>query len=258
MTVGFLIVLLSGLLLNDEASGSTTDTCVVAPEHGGIAFPVDRLSRESACLLAEVIDHPSTSGAIGPNQTPIGLELYGYLLDHPALTARLMERLGIGTFQITDEGEHRYQVNDGEGAEGWLWIVSQDLHHRIYYIDGEHRSKLFPTVKAKTVVFLLLSFPNEHDRTAVKTLLVSYTRFEDGMLAHVLRFFKPFATRAVTAALTKEFSMTHRLGLLIVEQPHRVLEAAETLSYATCDDRQTFLRLLQTYMSSSLSSGSVR
>ena len=34
------------------------------------------------------------------------------------MTARLMARLGMGTFQITEEGVNRYHVNDGEGAEG--------------------------------------------------------------------------------------------------------------------------------------------
>jgi hypothetical protein len=147
---------------------------------------------------------------------------------------------------------NRYRVNDGEGAEGSLSIVSHDRLHRIYYIDGEHRSTLFPTVKAKTAVFLqLLPRQTAHGRSSVETLLVSYTRFDDGLLTQVLRLFKPLVTRGVTNALAKEFSMTHRLGVWIAEQPQRVLEEAAALTFTTPEDRQTFLFLLEAEISSS-------
>lgn len=248
MTSAYLCLVLGYLLISHGAQGATTNSCFVAPEHDAITFPVERLTTEARCMLAAVIDHASTSGVIGPNQTPIGFELYGYLLDHPAMTATLLERLGIGSATIVDEGEGRYRVDDGEGAEGLLRILAQDRHHRIYYIDGEHRSTLFPTVKAKTAVFLRLSLETESRRPTVETRLISYTRFEDGMLARVLRLFKPLVTHALIGALRKEFSMTHRLGVLIVEQPQRVLEIAEALTYATPDDRRTFLDLLRAEM----------
>ena len=259
MNLTFLCVIAGSLLLAEGAHGASPETCVVAPQQDKITFPVELLTSEARCWLADVIDHPSTTGVIGPSQTPIGLVLYGYLLDHPVMTARLMARLGMGTFQITEEGVNRYHVNDGEGAEGSLWIVSHDQHHRIYYIDGEHRSTLFPTVKAKTAVFLqLLPGQTAHSRSNVETLLVSYTRFDDGILARVLHLFKPFVTRAVTSALAKEFSMTHRLGIWIMEQPQRVLEETAALTYTTPDDRQTFLSLLEAEISSSSPRGMSR
>jgi hypothetical protein len=252
MNLTLLCVIAGSLLLAEGTQGASPETCVVAPQHDKITFPVEQLTPEARCLLADVIDHPSTTGVIGPNQTPIGIDLYGYLLDHPVITARLMARLGMGTFQIIEEGVNRYRVNDGEGAEGSLSIVSHDRLHRIYYIDGEHRSTLFPTVKAKTAVFLqLLPRQTAHGRSSVETLMVSYTRFDDGILARVLRLFKPFVTRAVTGALAKELSMTHRLGLWIVDQPQRVLEEATAATYTTPADRQTLLSLLEAEIFSS-------
>ena len=247
MHVVVLCVLFSGL-----AHGASTDKCPLAFEHGHMLFPVDQLTSESRCLLADVIDHPSASGVIGPNQTPIGVELYAYLLDHPAVTARLMQRMSMGSFQITPQGPNRYWVNDGDGAEGLLVLVFRDVHTRIYYIDGEHRSALFPTMRAKTAVFLrLIAVPTASGRSMVQTTLASYTRFEDGMLSRLLRLFQPLVTGAVNRTLTKEFSMTHRLGLLIAEQPQRVFREAAGLSEATSEDRQSLLALLRTEAASS-------
>lgn len=235
------------LLLSGVAYGASMDECPLASEHGHMLFPVDQLTAESRCLLAGVIDHPGASGVIGPNLTPIGVELYAFLLDHPVLTAMLMQRMGMGSFQIMPQGPNRYWVNDGDGAEGLLVLMFRDVHTRIYYIDGRHRSALFPTMRAKTAVFLrIMAEPAVVGRPTVQTTLASYTRFEDGMLARLLRLFQPLVSRAVNRTLMKEFSMTHRLGLLIAEQPQRVLREAAGLSEATSDDRRSLLSLLRT------------
>lgn len=245
------VVVLS-LILVGITHGASTDNCSLASEHGEMTFPVDRLTAESRCLLADVIDDPSASGVIGPDLTPIGADLYEYLLDHPTVTAMLMQGLGMGTFQITAKGPNRYWVDDGDGAEGLLSLLFQDTHSRIYYIDGQHRSPLFPTIKAKTAVFMrIMPGPTIEGHSVVQTILMSYTRFEDGMLIRLMRLLKPLVARAVTRTLTKEFSMTHRLGMLIAEEPQRVLQETARLSSASSKDRQALLTLLQAQASPS-------
>ena len=237
--------LILNLVLSAVAHGALDHECRLSSEHGHMAFPVDQLETDSRCLLADVIDHASASGVIGPDDTPIGLELYGYLLDHPAVTAMLMQRMGLGSFQIMEKGPNRYWVNDGEGAEGLLFLVFRDAHTRIYYVDGQHRSTLFPTIRAKTAIFMQINTrPVALGQSTVQTTLASYTRFEDGMLSRLMHLFQPLVTRAVNRTLAKEFSMTHRLGILIAEQPQRILQEAAGLSEATPDDRQALLALL--------------
>lgn len=247
---GARIVVLS-ILLAGVAHGSEHE-CSLASEHGNMAFPVDQVAPDSRCLLADVIDHPSASGVIGPDQTPISVDLYIYLLDHPVLTAMLMQRMGMGSFQIMEKGSNRYWVNDGEGAEGLLFLVFRDMYTRIYYIDGQHRSTLFPTIRAKTAIFMHIS-PGlaAPGRSTVQTTLASYTRFEESMLSRLMHLFQPLVTRAVNRTLAKEFSMTHRLGILIVEQPQRILQEAARLSEAMSDDRQSLLALLRTEIAAS-------
>lgn len=251
---GTVLILHLSLVLIDVVHGASESECSLASEHGHMAFPVEQLEADSRCLLADVIDHPSASGVIGPNQTPIGVELYSYLLDHPAVTAMLMQRLGMGSFHITAKGSNpnRYWVNDGDGAEGLLSVLFRDAHDRIYYMDGRHRSTLFPTIRAKTAVFIRITpGPSVEGRTVVQTMLVSYTRFEDGMLSRLMHLFQPLVTRAVIRTLTKEFSMTHRLGQLISEQPQRILQEAAELPDTMYDDRQSLLILLRAETASS-------
>jgi hypothetical protein len=242
---GVRVVLLS-ILLVGVVHGASERECPLASEHGHMAFPVDRVEPDCRCILADVIDHPSASGVIGPNQTPISVELYTYLLDHPAMTAMLMQRMGMGSFQIVEKGPNRYWVRDEDGAEGLLFLVFRDAQTRIYYIDGQHRSTLFPTIRAKMAIFMRITAePSTLGRSMVQTRLASYTRFEDGVLSRLMHLFQPLVTRAVNRTLAKEFSMTHRLGILIAEEPQRILREAAELSEATSDDRESLLALLR-------------
>jgi hypothetical protein len=239
------------LVLIDGVHGASESGCFLASEHGHMAFPVEQLEADSRCLLADVIDHPSAAGVIGPDQTPIGVELYSYLLDHPAVTAMLMQRMGMGSFRIMEKGPNRYWVDDGDGAEGLLSLVFRDARTRIYYVDGQHRSTLFPTIRAKTAIFLRILPERAAPGQSTLTSVASYTRFEESMLSRLMHLFQPLVTRAVNRTIMKEFSMTHRLGILIVEQPQRILREAAGLSEITLDDREALLTLLRAEVAAS-------
>ena len=70
MNLTFLYVIAGSLLLAEGAHGASPETCIVAPQHDKITFPVELLTSEARCLLADVIDHPSTTGVIGPEPNP--------------------------------------------------------------------------------------------------------------------------------------------------------------------------------------------
>jgi hypothetical protein len=248
---GTVLILHLSLILINGVHAASESGCFLASEHGHMAFPVEQLEADSRCLLADVIDHPSASGVIGPDSTPIGVELYNYLLHHPAVTAMLMQRMDMGSFQILERGPNRYWVNDGDGAEGLLFLVFRDARTRIYYIDGQHRSTLFPTIRAKTAIFLRILPGHAPGQSAVLTSLATYTRFEESVLSRLMHLFQPLITRAVNRTIMKEFSMTHRLGILIVEQPQRILREAAELSEITPDDRQALLTLLRAEVAAS-------
>src|SRR5581483_4228120 len=104
------------LVLAGVPAQATAAQCHIPAEHADMIFPTDRLSSDARCLIEPVIDRLGLSERLGPVQTPISLEFYDYLLDHLALMAVLMQRLGMGSFQFLPRGQDQFWVDDGEGA----------------------------------------------------------------------------------------------------------------------------------------------
>ncbi|MGH7231011.1 MAG: hypothetical protein ACREJU_06580 [Nitrospiraceae bacterium] len=246
MTRSAAAALLCSLLMN-VSPGWAAEDCPVVAEQGGVIFPVDQLDSDVRCLIAPVVARPSTRGAIGPMETPIGPELYTYLLDHPAIMVMLLERLGIDAPQFSSTGHNQFLVDDEEGAHGVLTVIHRDEGHRIYYIDGEHQSYLFPTVRARTVVFMHIETASTVERRpAVQTALVSYTQFEGRVLNGLARVFRPLVEWAVKRALVREFDLTNQLGSIIAEDPDRVRREAASLPFTDMEDRRMLSALLLT------------
>lgn len=234
------------LVLAGVPAQATAAQCHIPAEHADMIFPTDRLSSDARCLIEPVIDRHGLSERMGPVQTPISLEFYDYLLDHLALMAVLMQRLGMGSFQFLPRGQDQFWVDDGEGAQGVLTLLYQDPGNRIYFIDGEHTSTLFPTVHAKTAVFMkLVPTVTSEGRPAVRMSLASYTSLESRLLNVFARMFRLLVQRAVSRTLSRQFSLTNQLGLRIAQDPQRILQEVPSLPFSKPDDQQMFLSLLQ-------------
>lgn len=218
--------------------------CPLAFSGGPVEIPADRLDADSRCRVAAILDHPDSSAALGPDRTPIALAFYEYLLDRPLLVAALLERLGMGRYRIQGRGHQQYWVDDGEGADGTVRLLYQEGHTRLYYIEGRHRSRFLPDIEAATAVVMHVTAIVGGDRESAQTRMQAYTRFKDGVVTDLLRLFRPLITGPVTRALSKEFTLTHRLGEAIAKDPVRVRRAAESLPAETGQDRDALLALL--------------
>jgi len=209
-----------------------------------VEIPADRLDADSRCRLAAILDHPDSSAVLGPDRTPIALAFYEYLLDRPLLVAALLERLGMGRSRIQGRGHQQYWFDDGEGADGMVRLLYQDRQRRLYYIEGRQRSRFLPDIEAATAVVMHVTAVAGSDRESAQTKMQAYTRFKDGVVTDLLRLFRPLITGPVTRALSKAFTLTHRLGEAIAQDPARVRRAAESLPAETGQDRDALLALL--------------
>ena len=242
------------LLIAAEVRGAA-DNCDVPSEQAGLRFPVDRLDREARCLIGQVIIEHSTTGIVGPVQTPITPDLFVFLLDHPLVLAALVERLNLGNYKFVDRGNRQYWVDDGDGTQGLLTVVYRDESTRIYHLDGYHEGSIMPMVKAKAVVFLRLQPVSLQDgRAAVRSNLVAYTRLKDSFLAAVVRLLRPLVGNAVTRKLSRGFDATAELGNAIAQDPPRVLREAATLNGVGADDLRSLNILLRAVPAPPLSS----
>lgn len=239
--------LLVACCLTASAAAEPLHDCTVAAEQGGVQFPVDKLDASARCKIGTVINGYTTTGLIGPVQTPVTPQLYEYLLDRPPLIASLTERLGLGTYQFTARELNQYWVNDGEGTQGLLTLVYQDSAHRIYHIDGYHEGQVFPMVRAKAVVFMnILPATTNDGLPAVQTSLIAYTRLDGTLLAGLVRILQPLVGEAVTRKLSRGFEVTNQLGAFIAQDRDRVAQQASLVPWLSVVDLQTLIGWLHT------------
>ena len=243
--VGKWMAALAGLVLFAMADAGLAEDCRIAPEQGGIRFPVERLEPASRCLISPVVNEYTTSGVVGPFQTPVSLDLFGYLLDHPPVWAALVDRLMLGNYIITEKGPRQYWVDDGQGTQCLVTEIYRDEATRIYHFDGSHEGSIMPMVKAKAVVFLRLQPVPQLDGTAgVQSNLVAYSKLRDSFLSAVVRLLRPLVGDAVTRKLTRGFDVTLELGNLIGRDPDRVKREAAGLKGVRAEDLRALNALL--------------
>ncbi|WP_447976841.1 hypothetical protein [Candidatus Nitrospira bockiana] len=203
------------------------------------------LSVEVRCRLSTVVNAAHVSSTIGPRRTPISPELNAYLLDHPDLAAGLMERLGMGRMEVVVMGPRHYRVKDGDGAEGAVTVILAEPDRRLYLIEGSHRSRLLPTIAAKTAAWVRTASISNPDRPdAVETTIVAYTRFDEGLVSALVTSLKPLAAWVVRHALEKELAMTHELGVRIAGDPGCARRAVAAMPLGSADARGRLLSLI--------------
>jgi hypothetical protein len=112
IVVGTIALALVGSL--DE---TRADSCRVETVQGGISFPVQHIPEDWACRLKLVIDHYTTANTLGPLKTAMDASMYFHLLDHPPLTAALINRLDLADYKAEMRGPGRWWGNDGESTE---------------------------------------------------------------------------------------------------------------------------------------------
>lgn len=212
------------LLVSILPQSASAEACRLAPQHAGVAFPVERVDPAWVCRLQPIIEDYTTANKVGPVLTPLQESVYVYLLDRPPVAAALVNRLELGLYKAEQRGPGRYWGNDGEGTEGVVELVYQDPRHRLYYLEGSHHSTLLPHVTGKAVVMLsMASVKDATGHEAVETTLVSYTRLDNRVLAGLVSLLRPLVGRTVSRKLMKGVDAVNRLGMEMRRHPDRVL-----------------------------------
>jgi len=201
--------------------------CALSSNHGDLAFPVEKVESNWTCRLQEVIDHSIVSNTVGPIQTALSPSLYDYLLDRPPLAAGLIKRLKLGLYQSEARGPGRFWGDDGEGTKGLVQLVYQDTTSRIYYLEGSHDSRFLPHLTGQAVVLLRMS--PAKDSSGVESMdstIVSYTKLDNQFFSGVASLLRLLVRGIVDGKLRKAMETVNRLGLVMQQNPERVLSEA--------------------------------
>lgn len=218
-----------GTVLLLAAESNWSEACTLSPDHAGLTFPVERVDPAWACRLQPVIQNNSIESNLGPIRTALSGALYRYLLDHPPFTAALIRRLNLGLYQSEGRGPGRFWGDDGVGSKGIVELVYEDPVSRIYFLDGTHESRLLPHVTGKAVVFLRIGvMQDENSNETTVSTLVAYTKLDNPFLSGLASLLHPLVSRIATSRLKKGVETVDRLGMVMMENPQRVLSEAQS------------------------------
>jgi hypothetical protein len=217
----WLILALLGSISPDRGRA---ESCFVASEQSGIAFPAEKIAGDWSCRLQFVIDHHISASTVGPLKTAMAESLYLYLLDRPPVAAALINRLDLADYKSEERGPGRWWGSDGEGTEGMVQLVYQDRTTRVYYLEGRHHSRLLPNVSGKAVIFLRMRpVMDERRFDAMESTMVAYTMLDNRVLSGFVSLLRPLVDATVMRKLSKGVAMVNRLGVEIRQRPDRVL-----------------------------------
>ncbi|MEK7237445.1 MAG: hypothetical protein AAB242_12520 [Nitrospirota bacterium] len=236
------LIVVIGLSTTLYSSLAQSETCVLPSQHAGVTFPVEQIEANWSCRLQPIINHYTTANKLGPLRTPLSEAVYLYFLDHPPMTAAVVNRLNLGVYRAELRGPGRYWGSDGEGTEGMVELVYQDRTSRVYYLEGSHDSRFFPRIAGKAVVLLRMNpVTDSNGIEAMDSTLVSYTRLDNRLLAGIVSLLRPLAGSAVTRKLAKGVDTVNRLSQVMRQQPDQVVSEV-TKSPALSFDEVAFLK----------------
>ena len=201
-----------------------SNDCALPSQHAGVSFPMDQVEDAWTCRIEPIVSHYTTATKIGPMRTPLPQAILLHFLDHPEMTAALVNRLDFGLYKAEPRGPQDFWATDGEGTEGIIHPLYQDGATRMYLAQGSHDGRLLPRVTGKALVLLRLqSVRDSHGLESTDSTLVAYLRLDNRFLSGLLSLLRPLIGHVVTRQLVKAFDAARLLAGAMREHPDQVL-----------------------------------
>jgi len=188
---------------------------------------------EYADAVQKTVGDRTVHAELGPVETPLAPALSNFLLDHPDLSAFIVNR-----------GPRRSLADDGDGTSGLVNLLERTETRRLYYGEGVHRSRVFPDVRATAVIIMRLRPAVGPDsRPATITSFEVYVRMRSRFVSRVVKTLRPFLQRTVIGKFSKAFLVADQVGRLIARDPAAVAADAKAFPGIADEDLADLLRL---------------
>ena len=200
---------------------------------------------EYAAAIASTVSSCTVHAVVGPALTPLPLKVSNFLLDHPDMSAFIVNRLKIAPYRIEMLGPRRSLADDGEGTGGIVNLIEESDRHRLYYGEGVHRSFFFPDIRATAVIAMDLSEetgPDSRPRTI--TTFHVWVRIQNRFVAGVVKTLRPFLQGTVVRKFSKAFFVADSVGRLMASDPETVAEDVRAFPGLFVEDRASILEMI--------------
>jgi hypothetical protein len=200
---------------------------------------------EYAAAVQSTVSGCTVSAVLGPAETPLPLAVSNFLLDHPDMSAFIVNRRKIAPYRIEMLGPRRSSADDGEGTRGVVNLIEATGRHRLYFGEGVHRSRFFPDIRASAVIAMDLSETTGLDaRPVTITTFHVWVRIKNHFVSGLVKALRPFVQGTVVRKFSKAFYVADSVGRLMASDPDGISEDIRAFRGLFEEDRAAILELV--------------
>lgn len=219
--------------------------CEVRVDNPEVTFPLGKMDLPALCVMAPIVNDYTTHRIIPPYSTPIPKAAYDFMLDHMVLSSALARKLGLAEYRVKRVGSAVFHGDDNEGSEGLITLLYRDTTRRVYHMKGNHHGRVIPLITGEAIILLNYHVKTGADgREQVETRITTYSRFDNVVIAALVKLFQPFLRSVVNDKLAQGFLVVHSLGELMAADPEQIYRQAESVSDADKADLDALRTLL--------------
>ena len=187
------------------------------------ALPPD-LPAAARSRLEAITETASVSTRLEGEPFPGRPEVFQFLLDHPALAARVTRVLKLARYRIWREADG-FHLDDGWGTVGRFDVVYAAGGTRVMYARGVYQKRFLPDIRGEAVVMIEYGArPGPDGKPHIATTVSGFVKLDSGFLSAATRFATPIARAKAdreARTLVKVFAKVTRA---VEEQPAVLLD----------------------------------
>ncbi|HEX4047829.1 MAG TPA: hypothetical protein VH309_08345 [Elusimicrobiota bacterium] len=209
---------------------------------------------EYAAAVRRTVSGATVHAVLGPDVIPLPIAASNFLLDHPDLSAFIVNREKIAPYKIEMLSARRSLADDGDGTEGVLNLLERTGRHRLYYGEGVHHSRVFPDIRAAAVISMDLSAaagPDGGERTM--TTFRVWVRIKSRFVAGLVRTLRPFLRGVVVRKFSKAFTVAESTGRFLARDPGAAAADVDAFPGLHPEERAEILAMISRLKKSPLS-----
>ena len=149
---------------------------------------------------------------VGPADIPLTRDFSEALLDRPDLCAFLARRRGLARYAVRALSPGVWRGADGADTDGVVRLVERAATRRVYYAEGEHRSRVLPTMRAQAVVEMYLVGRPGPDGQFTRATLRVCVRAENPVVARAAKALSTLVRRLVRRKLSRALEVSVLVG----------------------------------------------